>query len=359
MPDFLPPSRKEVIRRRSNQFAEVTRLIALGAPAAPNSNARLVYSGAIAHGDIPKTRAGVPASPLGTEADPVLAAYGSVAVAWLQSLRSISAFDAMLPDMKNVPMLTKVAITTTGFVASEQDQGVGIPVQAAVFAAPGALAPRRCTVIAASTEELLRTSDGQAIFDDELKAAVVASIDKAFITDLIAENAPIASSGALADIVALLAAVDLRATSAPYFIMSPTRRKKAAGLVSTSGFPIFPDLRIVDTVEETAEDESEILSVPVLASDSIADDKIVLADAAGIFASGNTPVEVVQSRIADVAMATDASSMASTSGSPPEPTATQVVSMFQTNGRAIRCTRYFSYRIGRSNAVASISGISW
>lgn len=350
----LIPNPKTVIKNKVRQFQEITRLIALGQPVPGNSNARLAFDGAMRMRNF-ITRAGIPASPLGTETDVGLAAYSSVAEAWLASLRSISAFDAMLPSMINVPMLTKVAVTTTGFVATEESQGIGIPVQSAVFAAPGALAPRKATIIAAATEEQFRY--GMNVIDQELKAAVVAAIDKAFITDLIAENAPIASTAALADINALLAAVDLRAASAPFFIMSPTRRKKAAGLV-TSGIPIFPNLNIVDSAEENSEEESEILSVPVVASDSVSDSVIILADAAGIFANGGT-VELEQSSEADVAMATDASGMASRTGSPPLPAPVSVVSLFQTNSRAIRATRYFSYRIGRPNAVASISGIAW
>jgi hypothetical protein len=260
----------------------------------------------------------------------------------------------MLPFMRNVPMLTKVAVTTTGFVATEEMQGVGIPVKQLVFAAPGALAPRRATVICAATEELLRTSEGETVLSEELRLGVAAAVDSVFIADLISQNAAISSTGALADIVALLAAVKFAASSSPFFIMSPARRKKAAGLVSTSGFPVFPDIRINDSAEEAGEDESEILSIPVVATDSVSDSVIVLADANQILAAGGT-IEIASSTNADVAMATDASSMSA--DSPPVPV--NVVSMFATNSRAIRATRYFSYRVAQHTAVASISGLAW
>ena len=332
---------------KNAQFAEVARAIALGMPVARNSNARLVYDGAM------KYRAGVPASGLGTEDDVGLAAYGSVNVAFLEELRSISAFDAMLPFMQNAPMLSKIAITTAGFVASEEDQGIGIPLGSMAFGAPGALAPRKVLVIAASSDETLRFSDGAKIFNAALQRAVVAGVDKSFCNDIIAENSTIASSGALADIVALLAAVKLEASSKPFLIMSPTRRKKAIGLDNTAGFPMFPDLDLL-----VNGGSSKIRSIPVLATDSIADSAMILADAFSIFAAGTDPVELEQSSEADVQMA-DAVTIASRSGSPPEPTPTTIVNLFMTGGKAIRCLRQFSYRITRSDAVASISGISW
>lgn len=346
--DFLPPSPEQIRRRRAGQFSTIIRQIALGQPAAANSNARLAFDGATKLSQIPKTRAGVPAIPLGPEADPGLAAYGSVSVAWLQSLRN-SVFDKMLPSMQNVPMLTKVAITTSGFIASEVDQGIGIPLEPLLFAAPGALAPRKITVITASSEELLRSSEGEAIFTRELGRGVVVALDKSLVTDLLGENAAIGSSAALADIVSLLGAVKLSGESSPFFIMSPTRRAKAAGLV-TSGVPVFPQIGVVG--------DGNILGVPVLSSDSVADSAIILTDAAAIFASGNSPLELEQSTEADVQMA-DIVTIASRTGSPPEPTPVNVVSMFQVGAKAIKATRYFSYRIGRANSVASVSGISW
>lgn len=352
MPALPLPTRKDIIDRRAKQFGTIIRHLALGQPIAPNSNARLAFDGA---NKLPEiiTRAGVPAIPLGPETDPGLAAYGSVQVAWLQSLYS-SAFDVMLPSMRNVPFLSKIAITTTGFLASEEDQGLGIPLGAMVLSAPGALAPRKVTVITAATEELLRTSQGEEIFSEELKLGVARGTDVSFITDLIAANSPIASSAAFADIAALVDAIKMDVSSKPFFIMSPARRQKAITLVSTSGYPLFPELQVYNDPDEGP---SEILSIPVVASDKISDSAIVLVDCNQLFAASGV-LELARSGQADVEMA-DIVTIASLGGSPSEPTPTQITSMFQAGAKAIRATRYFSWRIGRSTAVASISGISW
>jgi hypothetical protein len=103
---------------------------------------------------------------------------------------------------------------------------------------------------------------------------------------------------------------------------------------------------------------------PVIVSDHItptgspATSIIVLMIPQEIYLSDDGQVMVDASREASLQM-DDAPTMASTSGSPAAPTATSVVSMFQTNSVAIRAERYINWVRRRDAAVQYLTGVAY
>src|SRR5690349_3308442 len=57
-------------------------------------------------------------------------AFVSVTAGWLESLRAVGCFDAMLPDMRVGAMEQKFAVSTIAIVADEVAEGRGTPVRA-------------------------------------------------------------------------------------------------------------------------------------------------------------------------------------------------------------------------------------
>jgi capsid protein len=345
---FLPPSRAELREQQRRHFAEAMLYRARAGDDAPGALAVAVANRANPR-IIAILKASVPALNLGTDSGDALALYTSGASAWLESLQWQSFFDACLPDMRPVAMLTRGAVVTTALVADSVEEGFAKPVANLTVASIEALRPRKAAGLAVVTQELLRRTEGaRELLDREMRAAVAYATDVAFLASLIAATTPIASTGDSADdLAALLAAVTLSASSRLHYAVRP---EAAAALATarSNGVQLWPEMSPAG---------GRMAGIPVTVSDALAAGTAVLLDAAQVNANGGT-IEVDASSQADIVMDT-APAMDSGGGSPAAPTARQVVSLFQTNCIAIRAERLFGYQLGRTTAVSSLSGISY
>ena len=112
-----------------------------------------------------------------------LVGYRLLASGFLDSLRSRSAFFAMLPGLARVPLQTRLGILTTNATAWIVGAGKPIPLSKLAFAAGPSLDPIRAAALIVVTDELLRSTapGAEASFNRELRGAVADVVDNTFL----------------------------------------------------------------------------------------------------------------------------------------------------------------------------------
>ena len=329
---FLPPSRAEVVATRARDFAS-----ALLARARSGSD----WSQAEGHARNSSARAGlvarasVPA--MGAGDNDALNAYTETSAAWLETLRSDSVFDAALPDMRQVPMHTRGAIVTQGFAAGIVAAGHGKPVATLTVAVGEALQPRKAVGLTAATRELLRQPGARELLELELRQAVGRATDATFLAELIAATTPISSPVLPADdLRALLGMLRYGANARLYWVVPPSY----AAHIANDGNR-WPEMTYVG---------GTMAGIKVIVSDALPLHTAIMFDASQIVANAGT-VELDASDHADLQLDSAPTQDATV------PTASNLVSMFQTNSTALRLERSFGFKLMRATAAASLSGL--
>lgn len=223
----------------------------------------------------------------------------------------------------------------------------------------------KVAAIAVLTEELIRFSNPSAerLVRDALGGALVEKIDTSFVdpaAGLVVGVSPasitngvasIASSGdtaddVRADIMALWAdaiAANLPMTSAVY-ITTPSIALALSLMVTTLGQPEFPGISMRG---------GTLLGVPVIVSNHVDAGTFILAFASEIWLSDDGTATVDASREASIQMLDNPTNDSVT------PTATTMVSMFQTDSVALRAHRFINWSKRRSTAVRWLHAVSW
>lgn len=275
-----------------------------------------------------------------------LEAIRSLSSEWFATLRTVSALDALLPDMQRVPPNQNYGITTatgTGHVVSE---AAWKPLTKMAFAA-GSLGPQKAMALVAVSQDLVNfgAASGYTLIENELRGAVAAASDVTVVTALLAGLTPLESTGnARTDISAALAAVPLKQTSKPFVLTSPDVVKQLAMLGSSDGPPAFPDVSVPNG--------GSISGMPLLGLDALADfgddGTLLLVVDANQIAGDAGALDLTVSNQATLQMS-DA----------PANAASNLVSMFQTDSVAIMGERWFWLQKVRQNAVAAIKGVGY
>jgi hypothetical protein len=99
-----------------------------------------------------------------------LAPYAQLVDAFLLSLRSASAFDAMLPWMKVLPLHQQIVVASGGATATTVPEGTAKPIAKLQFSA-SSITENKTVCIVAITKELLRDANS-SLFAQELTRAV-------------------------------------------------------------------------------------------------------------------------------------------------------------------------------------------
>ena len=274
-----------------------------------------------------------------------LSEFRTIAEGWLQSLRSVSAFDAMLPSMRRMPLRSRGLSVVTGIEGASANELTVKPISSLTLSSTFT-DPIKAAAIVVVTEELLKIGDptASALLEAELRAAVVAASDGIFLSGLYASVTPTASAGAatanvLTDLAALLNAVNTGATSRLFWIFDAATIKKLVLKVSISGGFAFPDLRL---------DGGTLFGAPVVVADALPAGAALLVDASQIGA-GTDALTLRMSRYGSLQLET-------TPDSPPV-ASTIPISLWQRNEVALRCERWFAFEPLRSGAVAPRSGV--
>ena len=223
--------------------------------------------------------------------------------------------------------------------------------------------------IAVLTEELLRFSNPSAeqLVRDALAEALIARMDTDFVDPakaLVANVSPasitngvvaIHSSGNTADnvrmdIAALWApfiAANISPTTAVY-IMTPTTALSLSLMRNSLGQPEFPGITI---------NGGTLDGIPVITSNYVPTNSngslVILANASDIWLADDGQVVIAASTEASLQMDTAPTNDSHT------PTATQVVSMFQTDSVALRAERFINWQKRRAQAVAVLDDVKW
>lgn len=269
--------------------------------------------------------------------------YRTIEAAFAESLRSISAFDRLLPTMRRVPLKARIVVSTVAVVAGiapeAQPKKVGqLSLQA------GDITPVKAALILAVSRELAEAAGaaGMALISAELRAAVAAGSDAAFIAALSAGLTPLPSTGTdaagvAADLAALLAAVTTGAGSSLFLLLSPTRAKIVATMTGTDGHFAFPEM---------GPNGGSIAGIPTVVSDAVPDDAVILIDASRVVA-GADPIVLDSSTTASIELDDD----------PSLPPGT-LISLFQQNLLGLRGERMLTVK-PLDGSVALMAGVVW
>lgn len=223
--------------------------------------------------------------------------------------------------------------------------------------------------IAVLTEELLRFSNPSAevLVRDMLGEALIARLDTDFVDPAkaaVANTSPASiTNGVVADHSSGVTAAHVRediATAMTHFItaniaptslvwiMPATIAMKLSLLRNAFGQKEFPDINV---------NGGSLEGVPVIPSQYVpsytAGALVILASAQDIWLADDGAVTVDASREASLEMS-DAPT-----NTPDTPTATSLVSMFQTNSVALRAERYINWQKRRTAAVAVLDQVVW
>src|SRR5690606_6216271 len=273
-----------------------------------------------------------------------------------------------IPALRRVPFYFPVVTQATGATASWVGEGKGKPLSKPSWTRTE-LTPLTVAALTASTIQALRFSSPSAetALRDDLTAAVVEAIDSAFIDPTNNGSAGVKPAAITYGISGTAASVgndadsiraDARGAmgvfvaaknplSSGVWVMSGTNALAIATMVNALGQPEFPGMTV---------NGGTFMGLPVIVSEA-AGTTVTLVNAGDIWLADDGGVNVDMSTAASLQML-DAGNVTQdsvgTGGPPTDPVETTVVSMFQTNGVAIRVETFINWARRRPTGVATI-----
>ncbi|WP_234838106.1 phage major capsid protein [Sinorhizobium medicae] len=285
-------------------------------------------------------------------------------VEFLRPMTIVGRFGAAgIPGVRRVPFRVPLIRQTGGSVGYWVGEGAPKPLTKPAWGRTE-LSPLKAANIAVATMEALRDSSPSAetLLRDDLAAAIAAAIDTAFIDPTNAGSAgvkpasitngltAIPSSGndaaAIREDVRLAMAAFIAANnplSAGVWMMSATTALALSMMRTALDQPEFSGITM---------NGGTFFGLPVIVSEYIGD-YVVLANATDIWFADDGGVAVDMSTEASLQMMDNPTVNSVT------PTATDLVSMFQTNSVAFRAERTINWARRRDTGVALISGVAW
>jgi hypothetical protein len=284
----------------------------------------------------------------GTLADwSAISDYENIQQAFQESLRSESVFDAVLNGgMVRAPLRSRGFSVVTGITGGVVTERSVKPISSLVLASQ-LLEPRKASAIVVVSRELADFPGSAQLFAAELTKGVVAATDNNFLAALIAATTPVPSAGAtLANITTdfdvLLSAITTSATSRIYYVASPANMKSIVTKGNVGGQPAYPTLgpnggELFPGVVAIASDQISSSAALMFAADAIVGN----ADALVPDNSDQTTLQL------------------ETSPDSPPSASTSMLSLWQTDNRALRMERWFGYTVMRASGVSSLSGVAY
>lgn len=273
-----------------------------------------------------------------------------------------------IPSLNRIPFNVRITGQTSGGQGYWVGEGAPKPLTKFDFNAVE-LRWAKVANIAVLTEELIRFSNPSAerLVRDALADALRARMDidfvdpgKAAVTNVSPASitngvTPIPSSGNTAEDIR----ADLRALWAPFiaannppttavYIMSSTSALALSLMQNALGQPEYPGITM---------NGGTFNGVPVIVSEYLAGDTaggiVILVNARDIWLADDGGFTIDASREASLQMLDNPTNNSAT------PTATTMVSMFQTNSVAMRVERYINWAKRRASAVSVLTGVNW
>lgn len=269
-----------------------------------------------------------------------------------------------IPSLNRIPFNVRIPAQTSGGTAYWVGEGAPKPVTKYDFDTDE-LRWAKCAAIAVLTEELIRFSNPSAerLVRDSLGETVIAKLDTDFINPAktaVSNVSPasitngantVASSGTDAQAVRCdlqaLWAFFIAANNAPrnaVYIMNSTVALAVSLMQNPLGQSEFPGLTL---------NGGTFMGVPTIVSDYVPAGVVALVNASDIWLADDGQVTIDASREASLQMLDNPTNNSAT------PTATSMVSMFQTNSVALRAERYINWARRRASGVAYLTGVAW
>lgn len=273
-----------------------------------------------------------------------------------------------VPGLRSVPFRVALVGQTAGGAGYWVGEGKPAPLTSLDFSR-STLEPLKVANIAVLTKEVIRDSSpsSEMIVRDQLAAALRARMDLDFIDPAKAASSgvspasilngltPIASAGNTADNVRedirQVFAAFIAANNAPttgVWIMPSTIALGASMLVNTLGQPEFPGLTM---------NGGTLMGLPVITSEYVptvsGGSYVALVNASDIYLGDEGGLSVEMSTEASLQMLDNPTNDVVT------PTATSMVSMFQTGSVAFKAERTINWALRRSSAAQVLSGVNW
>lgn len=273
--------------------------------------------------------------------DDVSAASG----AFFESLQSESVFFAMLArGFRRVPLRTRLGVVSASASGYILGEGKPVPISSLTMSGPE-IAPLTAAAFIVVSAEVARSmgAAAMALVDNEVRKAATAVVDAKFLA-LVSAGAPSTASGGntlaklKSDLKVLLDAVNKTGAGQLFFVMGPD---------VANGASILDDRLAMTPMG------GELLGLPAMVSSVMPAKTIRLIDASGIAANAEA-VDLAASDQADIEMASSALVQDAGTG-----TGTNLVSMFQSNAKAIKATVRFACEKVRADAVAEITNCQW
>jgi HK97 family phage major capsid protein len=268
--------------------------------------------------------------------------------AFVKSLRSQSVFARLLPDMRKVPLRTRIVTSTTAITGQTVGEAKPKAVSSLSLADGVLEAKKAATIVIVSDEVALSTtSAGLGLVSTELRAGVGAALDALFLDIIVDGATPIITSTGTsvaqiaADLKAALDSVNLTGASRLFWVMTPAIANGLATLIGTGGNFLFTGL---------APSGGELLAQPALVTDQLIDGRLLLVDASGIAAA----LETITLDGSDQA----ALELDSAPTDPPAAGAV-VTSLWQRNLRGLKAETWMGAERLRDTAVAALDGLVW
>jgi hypothetical protein len=276
-------------------------------------------------------------------------AYDAIVNAFVNSLRTISAFDAMRDSMRRVPSrarITAITAEASGIAADVIQEFEYTPLRRVELDGEG-LTPKKTSALIALTTEAWSFAGATEFIQSEMAAGVASATNAQFLSDLASDAETASGTGAtathvFADLAAMLDKVALGSTSKPFLVVGPGSAKRMS-VMHTSGVRAFPDL---------APTGGEVCGIPTLVSSELPTDssghKAMLIDADSVVYDDATIelhiAEHATLRLVDTAGATGAA---------------ELISMWQQGLRGIRARRWWAVKVARPDAVVVLNQTQW
>jgi hypothetical protein len=262
---------------------------------------------------------------------------GTIGARFVNTLRNYGAFDALAADANPFPLgYNTVAVDAMAVTASEVGEGTAKPIRRLQFN-ESELGPTKIIAQIVATRELIDAirDEGMRLIDRVLTAAVAVGADAAMLSALSGNSAASAGVSGLTgfwiDLEEAIRAIDSGNGSRLYLIVDPELAKVLSlALLSAHGLNVPAS-------------NYDLGPVRVLATDAQTTGRITVVDARGL-GIAQSPLGLRSSTEAAVEISDEPS------GSASAPTATQVVSLWQTNSVALLAERSIVVKAVRSNA---------
>lgn len=283
------------------------------------------------------------------DADIDLPGGGISISAWSAALRTKSCFFRILDDngFARVPIGERVAVTVTPATAYQVGEGHPTPLSKLAMQTVTVPRVKAQSLVVITNEQLTNLSSaGQTSVNQTLANSIASAIDGGFlnlITSTDTESFPASGTGAVnvwADLRQAMLAVSASGGGNIYAIASPAVGVMLATLATADGAQVFSAA------------PNEIANLPLLISEGAPAGEIIIVNASQIAADGG-PILPDRARHASIEMSDTPTHNSAT------PTATSLVSLWQTDSSALRASAEFGALPLNESAVCIISGVDY